>query len=175
MLSLTHKPSTDSSSISVRRHQFPKHYRIPSNPIEESVYTLVRPKRDVPPPLFKSRFADTVKTEKRSIIATADRLRKTGRAFNSIEQSPIVNTAVGGGGATSILVGTPYDEEDSVRNIIKTSKPSSTGLYATIHKPRMMNRRTQQQHQQQQRSNKIKKPSNVKNKSDRSGNRDLIN
>lgn len=153
--------SSTANNIFIRRHQFPKHYRIPSNPIEESVYTLIRPKRDVPPPLFKSRFAATVKTEKGSIIATADRLRKAGRAFNSIEQSPIVNTAIGGGGgATSILVGTPYDEEDSVRNVIKTSKPSSTGLYATIHKSNKTKLPSPLSKQQSQKYYKSKKRSN---------------
>ncbi|KAJ3115529.1 hypothetical protein HDU96_000476 [Phlyctochytrium bullatum] len=52
------------ATIQTHHAPFPRHRRLPSDPLNESIYNLVtKPEDDRPPPLYRSRFAQQVRAE----------------------------------------------------------------------------------------------------------------
>lgn len=105
----------------------PKHYVIPIDPMNESVYALIRPKNDRPPPLFKSKYASTIARERDGIIAATTAARRKG--VKLLPKTP------------SVFLGTGYTEAQGgdLRPLNKSQtglhvSPSKNGARHVVHK-----------------------------------------
>ncbi|KAJ3096853.1 hypothetical protein HDU97_005481 [Phlyctochytrium planicorne] len=140
------------ATIQIQHASFIRHRRLPSDPLNESIYNLVtRPEDDRPPPLFKSRFSQHVRQEHFNS-------RRSGKGGNDGNFAPLSSsswspasvmererpgTDGAGGGLAGIgkaiakkrdsKIGVP--SKQSVLDHPRVVPKTSTGLYVSSQKP----------------------------------------